>query len=120
MVLFVGDCPSKLNKDPDVAFVGSKSMPVLEKWIKKIKPKEYGMLNSHTEFLLTCIEVEHNLGAIIVTLGNNASKRLEKIGIPHFKLPHPSPRNRKLNDPNFIDSELKKCKTYLKGKGKCA
>lgn len=119
MVLFVGDEPSRLNTDPNVAFVGSKSMPVLMKWIAKIKPDEYDLVNSHTPFLVMCIEVNSNLGDAIVALGNKASARLTKAGIPHFKLPHPSPRNRLNNDQKFIDTELKKCKNYLKGLGKC-
>lgn len=120
MVLFVGDCPSKLNKNPDVAFVGSKSEKVLQSWIQKINPKQAYLMNSHKPLLIVQIEVSYNLGDAVVALGNVASKRLEKAGIPHFKLPHPSPRNRKLNDPKYIDSELKKCKNYLKGLGKCA
>lgn len=119
MVIFVGDCPSKLNKDPNIAFVGSKSEKPLREWIKRLKVKDVELLNSHTDFLMLCIEVESNLGAAVVALGNNASKRLAKSGIPHFKLPHPSPRNRLNNDQNFIDGELKKCKNYLKGLGKC-
>jgi len=51
-------------------------------------------------------------GDVYVALGNNASRAL--YGIPHFKLPHPSPKNRKLNDKEFIASELQKCYSYLK------
>lgn len=120
MVLFVGDRPSRLNKDPEVAFIGSRSEKVLMSWIKKINPTEAFLINSHTHILLLRIEVYNNLGDAVVALGNIASKRLEKAGIPHFKLPHPSGRNRKLNDKTFIDKELKKCKTYLRGLGKCA
>lgn len=119
MVIFVGDCPSRLNKDPEVAFIGSKSEKVLRKWIDKLNPKEASLTNSHTSLLLLRLEVSYNLGDAIVALGNVASKRLTKRGIPHFKLPHPSPRNRLNNDQKFIDGELKKCKTYLKGLGKC-
>ena len=51
---------------------------------------------------------------LFVALGNNASERLSDMDIEHFKLPHPSPRNRKLNDQKFIDSELEKCYRYIK------
>lgn len=120
MVLFVGDRPSRLNTNPDIAFIGSKSEKVLRGWIDKIDPKEASLINSHRTILIRSIEIHYNLGTAIVALGNVASKRLEKAGIPHFKLPHPSPRNRLNNDPKFIDTELKKCKNYLKGKGQCA
>lgn len=56
-----------------------------------------------------------------VALGNNASRVLENMEIPHFKLPHPSPRNRMLNNKKLIASELKKCYLYLKEQNKkCA
>lgn len=32
--------------------------------------------------------------ATMIACGNEASKRLIKLKINHFKLPHPSPRNR--------------------------
>lgn len=116
MVLFVGDRPSRLNKDPEVAFIGSRSEKVLKNWIDFLNPKEASLINSHTSILMLRIEVYSNLGDTVVALGNVASQRLTKAGIPHFKLPHPSGRNRKLNNKKFIDSELKKCQTYLRGK----
>jgi hypothetical protein len=49
----------------------------------------------------------------IIALGEVASKSLNKVGVSHFKLPHPSPLNRKLNDKVFIQNILKECKKYL-------
>lgn len=49
----------------------------------------------------------------IIALGNFASHALSKLGITHFKLPHPSPLNRQINDPKFIEEKLKECKEYL-------
>lgn len=114
MIVFVGDCPSRLNKDPKVPFIGSKSYPVLLSWIGKvIKNDNYLLTNSHTDKELSRVSKWHNKGAKIVALGNNANKRLLKMNIKHFKLPHPSPRNRKLNDQVFVDLELEKCKNYI-------
>jgi len=56
----------------------------------------------------------HVQGCHMVALGNLASKVLTTMGMDHFKLPHPSPKNRKLNNKEFIASELKKCYSYLK------
>lgn len=116
LTIFVGDEPSRLNKDPNVAFIGSRSYPRLSEWIKLFMPDVPVAVNSNTVELLEQIATWHENGATIVALGNKASSRLKKLGIEHFKLPHPSPRNRLLNNPNFIDSELKKCKNYLRGK----
>ena len=117
MIIFVGDEPSRLNKSPHVAFIGSKSEPRLQEWINRLSPTEQVYVsNSHTDELLLRIMYWSMRGGKVIALGNKASKRLSECNVSHFKLPHPSPRNRKLNDPNFIDSELKKCQTYLRGK----
>jgi hypothetical protein len=113
MVVFVGDCPSKLNKDPSIAFVGSKFEKQLNTWIEFIKPSDVFVTNSHDTICLTGIEFYYNIGAKIVALGNNASKRLAKIGIEHFKLPHPSPLNRANNDKKYVLEQLKQCKCYI-------
>lgn len=49
----------------------------------------------------------------VIALGSFASTALSKIHIKHFSLPHPSPRNRKLNDPEFEKVMLKQCYNYL-------
>ena len=49
----------------------------------------------------------------IIALGNFSSDTLSKLGIDHFKMPHPSPRNRKLNDKEFEKKMINECKNYL-------
>lgn len=49
----------------------------------------------------------------VIALGNTASDALKQIGVQHFKLPHPSPRNRRLNDNDFINEKLEACKYYM-------
>lgn len=49
----------------------------------------------------------------IIALGGFASKALTKCGIEHFKMPHPSPRNRLLNCKNYEKEVLAECKEYL-------
>jgi hypothetical protein len=48
-----------------------------------------------------------------VALGNFSSSVLRKLNINHFKMPHPSPRNRLLNSREFEYTMLEKCKEYL-------
>lgn len=50
---------------------------------------------------------------VLVALGNTASHALGKLKLSHFKLPHPSPRNRQLNDPADIQARLEECRTYI-------
>lgn len=49
----------------------------------------------------------------ILALGNFVSESLNKIDVVHFKLPHPSPRNRLLNDKTYEKKILLKCREYL-------
>jgi len=49
----------------------------------------------------------------VLALGAFVSAALSKANISHFCLSHPSPRNRKLNDPKFEKVMLKQCYNYL-------
>lgn len=114
-IVFVGDRPSKLNSDPEVAFVGTPSFVNLCKWIVKMEVTDFVMVNSynHQDSVKIC-QLWNEGNRNYVALGNNASERLKSMRIPHFKLPHPSPRNRRLNSRVYVDSQLKKCYLYMK------
>lgn len=112
-VVFVGDQPSSKNKDPNIAFVGTPSFNRIVKWLDVIKLKGVKLVNSHNENQLKIIKQLEQSGYKIVALGNEASKRLAKQGIDHHRLPHPSPRNRQLNNTKFEMQQLKKCKEWL-------
>lgn len=114
-IVFIGDRPSSKNLDQNVPFVGTKSYSNLIKWTNSMSIQSYSLLNSHTSNDKTKILDLVAQGFKCVALGNNSSKVLENLKIEHFKLPHPSPRNRLLNDKNYIDNELIKCKNYLNG-----
>ncbi len=117
-IIFVGDRPSKRNTDPKIAFASTASEKRLFKWIVDLNIGTYQAVNTYsvdgradTEswiYLRKCMSVP------MIALGNNASKALNMLGIPHFKLPHPSGRNRKLHNKEWINSELKKCAEWLK------
>lgn len=49
----------------------------------------------------------------IISLGTQVHKTLLKVGIDSFKLPHPSPRNRLLNNPDYERECIKLCAEYL-------
>lgn len=116
-VLFVGDKPSRLNTNPGVAFIGTPSYRNLCKWIAKMQIPDFTMVNSNDRnVLLPAVYGCHrdNMGVhCVVALGNVASKRLDLLAIKHFKLPHPSPLNRQLNNEYFIDEKLYECYRYL-------
>lgn len=50
----------------------------------------------------------------VIALGGFVSMTLNKLGIDHFKMPHPSPRNRLLNDKDYEKNMIKQCRKFLK------
>ena len=52
--------------------------------------------------------------AKVLALGGFASRCLSVINKSHFRLPHPSPLNRQMNDKEFVKQVLAECKEYLK------
>lgn len=124
-VLFVGACPSRLNTCPLIAFAGSRSEGRLNDWISLLGVKDYLITNASpkvlgrgerlrsADFDLVNLKVMADQCDRVIALGNCASRALRKAGIPHYKMPHPSPRNRKLNDKEFIYRKLVACRLYL-------
>ena len=123
-VLFVGDKPSKKNKNKDVAFVGTKSYKTLLDWIYQLDVSimDAFMCNTTDSFDKYSEGYEVNTGGhtlwihdkdAIIALGENASKHLSSLGIGHFVMPHPSGLNRKLNDKKWLKKKLKECKRYI-------
>lgn len=117
MILFIGDKPSK-STDPDVPFKGAKCENRLKEWLSVLA-------KGHMYYLINRVDVDANdlvalttaLGYPVIALGNNASKYLKSI--PHFKMPHPSGRNRQLNNKTFISSKIKSCKKYIERNQPC-
>lgn len=112
MILFIGDKPSPKMKPGAKPFEGAACEKRLMEWVKVlgIGPRSYNIDNQatvHREELEYAFEV----GNIMIALGSNASKALK--GIPHFKLPHPSGRNRQINDKDFIAKKLLECRKWI-------
>jgi len=139
-IIFVGDKPSTKNLDSNVPFVGTQSYKKLLEWIwemdidihdVKIINKEdvareslkysrgykrkWIALGSNAEEVIKNLDIE-----LITIMGPvHGNRKLELYSVKgkfdHFKLPHPSPKNRKLNDKKWIKQQLKECKEWLSG-----
>lgn len=93
----------------------------LEKWMNQLEVGNYSFVNIISEpgdynkqdidyGRIKDLSEYHNK---ILALGNFVSEALSKVGINHYKLPHPSPLNRKLNDKEFESRVLVECGKYL-------
>ena len=111
-VVFVGDAPSSKNIDPNVAFIGTPSHKNLIGWLAKLNCNDYILINSNTEYNLEKIAALSKENKI-VALGKKAGDRLAKIEVAHFKMPHPSPLNRILNDESKVNEFLEMCREYI-------
>ena len=112
-VIFVGDNPSKTNVRQDVAFVGAKCFDRLIGWIKYLDPDYYICLNSTSQTDLDKIVDLYTNGFKVIALGSKASERLDNLNVVHFKLIHPSGRNRLINDEKYVRRELKRAYDYI-------
>lgn len=91
-ILYVGDKLSNKCRFPNLPFIGTHSLRKLEYWARYLGAIHFNVCN------------KDNIAAIkahtgpVVALGVAATVVLVKHGIAHYSLPHPSPKNRILND----------------------
>lgn len=107
-IVFVGDEPSAKNVDPDIPFVGTQSYKTLLNWIWQMDIDISNVSLCNRDKILV------HPSALCVALGQKASKTLVELRVPHFVLPHPSPKNRVLNKKHVVEAYLRKCKEYLR------
>ncbi|CAB5221458.1 hypothetical protein UFOVP247_170 [uncultured Caudovirales phage] len=74
------------------------------------RPGAYTHKDVDYELLLTCVNGYDK----VIALGGFPSKTLNRLGVEHFVLPHPSGLNRKLNDLEYEKRVLEECSDYLK------
>lgn len=99
----------------------SGTMKKLNSWMTALGVEYFGFINVSSEegvynrksVCYTRLSTAINTDVPVLALGGEASTVLKKIGISHFKLPHPSGRNRLLNDKNFEASCLEECRQYI-------
>ena len=122
-IVFVGSNPTVHNKALQ-PFANTRSGKVLSEWIDRMglsRVRFVNVSNSVTpgnrklkvsEYELDRLAKEVGSG-MAVALGKTAADALRRTGIEFFELPHPSGRNLKLNDKDFVARELARCAIYL-------
>lgn len=115
VVAFVGQNPSAK------AAKNGNTFPRLNDWVNKLGLDTFTFMNAYPhpgKCRVSDVNLDNLRKALykfpkVVALGNFAAEALTKAGIHHFKLPHPSPLNRQINDDRFINSKLDECREYL-------
>lgn len=127
LVLFVGSNPSNASFC-DIAFHGTtRSSKILTGWCKDIQgiKVHLNVLNKKTEknrplkkseIKLNLERLDNDIKALapsyIVALGKTAATALSMLEVKYFEMPHPSGRNRLLNDPEYVARKVKELKEY--------
>lgn len=114
-VLVVGQNPSSKASQKNNTF------DRLNQWLGFLGVITYGFVNacskegkvSQSDVCLDNLVKACYKAKRIIALGNFPSEALNRVSIEHFKLPHPSPLNRQINDKDYILSRLVDCKSYL-------
>ena len=116
-VLVIGESPSPRKKSKVKL---TPTFKRLNTWMDQVGVKHYSFTNlvADTEFHPSKIDTDYIKSMSshynnVLALGINASWYLDKMGVHHHALPHPSPRNRKFNDKNFEKTVIKGLQTYL-------
>lgn len=117
-IVVVGQNPGN-NKSAH--YYKNHTMDRLKQWMSDIHVQFFSFVNClhdkgqtqmkdvDYDFLYECVKDADK----IIALGNFASACLEHINISHYKLPHPSPRNRVLNDKMKLMKTLEECERFV-------
>ena len=117
-ILVLGQCPSTRTKP-----TANGTFVRLKKWMDAVdlpcwsfhnvipnKINSYKMEDVDVEALNKAIKGKH----LVIALGGFVSRVCKKHKIPHLMIDHPSPRNRKFNNPDYEAGMLQDFKLHLK------
>lgn len=118
-VIVVGINPS--NRHTKVRIYKNSTFDRLHKWMDHLQVENFSFINcidvrgeyKSNKIDYNFLEKSINKTYKVLALGDFPSKALKKLNIHHFKLPHPSPRNRQLNDKAFESLILEECRSYI-------
>ena len=117
-IIIVGMCPSD---KPTLGYKRNATFKRLEAWMDELEVKHFSFINVFGEPHVPMLSkvkgkplVEATNGyKNVLALGEFVSLALNRLNVEHFKLPHPSPLNRSLNDKEYEKQVLEQCKDYL-------
>jgi len=99
------------------------SLTRLNEWMDRVGVRGcYSFVNCHSSPKSSLRLADVDQSAIeharsydrVIALGEFANEALKRASIPHFKLPHPSGLNRRINDQKFMSMVFRNCREYLR------
>jgi hypothetical protein len=122
LIYFIADQPTEDNLSAMVPLVGTESYKTLLKWIGEMniditRVRMYNQCDGPFDDVLsrTSLNTAVEAGQIkVIALGQKAARYLANVGVNEFfLLPHPSGRNRLLNDKTYVIAKLGACRQYI-------
>jgi len=103
-VIILGQCPSSKTKP-----FKNGTFSRLKNWMDIVGLYEWSfhnvIPNKINSYKMSDVDVDALLtetqGKVVIALGGFVSKVCDKYDIPHYKIDHPSPRNRNLNSKTY-------------------
>ena len=134
-IVFVGSNPSEASPDCEPFQRGTQSRRVLEAWIEaagidlterksvflynianKPTPNNRALKKSEIISYIPLLKSILQSYTKIVSLGKTAHTALEMAGIAHLEMPHPSGRNFKLNNKDYVAACIERLRVYINEK----
>lgn len=127
-VLIVGCNPSQKSPDNTPFHSSTRSRKVIDGWFSEIDadvcfmniyngkthenrpPSLKSIKNPSGDVILQLMSFKNHK---IVTVGKVAESVLNQLGLSFLAMPHPSGRNRLLNDPKYVEGKIKTLRDYL-------
>ena len=129
-ILFVGSNPSCSSPDNSAFNLSTSSRKILDSWLRELgndivvahcnvspyktignRPLSAAEIKRALPELLTLINEHADFK--VVALGHAAARALTLLRITFHAMPHPSGRNRKLNDKSYTAEKIKGLKNYV-------
>lgn len=116
-LIILGQCPSSNTKP-----LKGGTYDRLTKWCNKVGISTFAfhnvIPNKINSYDINDVDVEAMHKAvsdkkIVIALGGFVERACKKHGVQCYKIDHPSPRNRNLNDAKYEQRMLKELKAYL-------
>lgn len=120
-VLFVAQNP-KTDRNVEHPLDGTRSKRTFDMWLRILGNPDHVILNasrkpgrvSWKDYDPVTVAAAAAQCDRFVALGVYASGLLERLGIRHFTLPHPSGLNRKVKDKTELRLMLRLCRIYVR------
>lgn len=127
-IVLVGSNPSTASLDDSAFAPGTRSRKILNGWLQGIDAT-FNFINICNEKTyqnkpLSIAEIKKALPELsasisrtqhdkLIALGVNASTALTLLQLPHYRAPHPSGRNRLLNNTDYVQSMIEQLRSFI-------